>query len=79
MKKNLSIISDKEIKEEIERYICIPGQALVYKLGENFILKLRRLFINKYKLGNIKDFHDFILEDGIVSFKYLQNKLKKLL
>lgn len=76
MKKNLSIITDKEIKEEIERYICIPGQALAYKLGENFILKLKKLFINKYKIGNIKDFHDFLLEDGIVSFKYLQNKLQ---
>lgn len=77
MKKNISNISNYEIKQEIERYICVPGQALVYKIGEKFIFKLRNLFINKYKLGDIKAFHDFILEDGIVSFKYLMNKLKE--
>ena len=77
MKKNISNISNYEINQEIERYICMPGQALVYKIGENFILRLKKLFIDKYKLGDIKAFHDFILEDGIVSFKYLMNKLKK--
>lgn len=69
MKKHLAV-NDGIIKEEIERYICIPSQALIYTLGKNEILKLR----NKFK-GNIKDFHDFLLKDGIVSFNYLHNKL----
>jgi len=76
MKKHLTSLSIDEIYNEITRYICDPGQALAYKIGERFILKLRRLYIKKYKLGDIKDFHDFLLEDGNVSFKYLMHKLK---
>jgi uncharacterized protein (DUF885 family) len=76
MKNHLTSLSTLEINNEITRYICNPGQALAYKIGERFIIKLRNLYINKYKLGDIKDFHDFILEDGVVSFKYLMNKLK---
>jgi len=78
MKKNLNILSDDEINEEIERYICIPSQALSYQLGNKYILYLRYLYIYKYKLGNIKNFHNFMLEDGIVPFKYLKNKIDLL-
>lgn len=66
------------IKEELERYISIPTQALTYKLGEKYILHLKYLYIEKYKLGNIKDFHLFYLEDGVVSFTYLKNKIETL-
>jgi len=74
MKKNLSLSIDN-IKEELERYISIPGQALSYELGKKNILYLKKLFINKYKLGDIKDFHEFFLEDGVVPFTYLKQKL----
>lgn len=71
--------SDEEIKSEIYRYICIPGQAVSYYLGKIYILKLRDLYINKYKLGDIKDFHEFILEDGFITFDHLMKKLKKMI
>ena len=41
------------------RYIAIPTQALTYKMGEKFILDLKK----KYD-GNIKEFHDKFLEYG---------------
>ena len=77
MKKNLKSITNDEIKEEIERYICMPAQAISYVIGMKNILNLRELYINKYKLGNIKDFHKFILDDGVVSFEFLKDKMKK--
>lgn len=77
MKKHLNINND-EIKQEIERYISIPSQALCYYIGYLNILYLKKLYIEKYKIGNIKDFHDFILKDGVVPFNYLKYKLLKL-
>ena len=74
MKKYISY-SNEEIKMEIYRYISLPGQAVTYYLGKKYILKLRYLYVTKYNLGNIKDFHDFILEDGVVTFDYLMKKL----
>ena len=77
MKKYISY-SEKELKNELYRYICVPGQAVSYYMGKNYILKLRNLYIKVYKLGDIKDFHDFILEDGVVTFDYLMKKLIRL-
>ena len=50
----------------------------IYLSYINYILKLRNLYIKVYKLGDIKDFHDFILEDGVVTFDYLMKKLIRL-
>jgi uncharacterized protein (DUF885 family) len=77
MKKHISY-SDEELKIELYRYISIPGQAVAYYMGKNYLLKLRNLYINVYKLGDIKDFHNFILEDGVVTFDYLMKKLMKI-
>ena len=33
---------DTEIKNEIYRYICDPGQALCYKIGELKLLELKK-------------------------------------
>ena len=59
--KNYSFDSDKQIKNQILRYIAIPTQALSYKIGERIILNLRDQF-----KGNIKDFHKKILEHGSI-------------
>lgn len=64
----------KDIKNEIDRYICMPAQALAYKLGKDEIIKLRDNFLKKNK-GTIKDFHHKLLINGVVSFKYLHKIL----
>jgi len=53
-----------DIKNEIERYICMPTQAVSYMIGKIHILKLR----DKYQ-GDIRDFHEKILIEGLASFK----------
>ena len=63
--KNVTGMSDTEVRVEIERYIVWPGQACSYKVGMLKILELREKV--KEKLGedfNIKDFHSVILEQG---------------
>jgi hypothetical protein len=57
---------DTDIKNEIERYICMPCQALTYYIGKYHIIKLRDDYLKKG--GNIKDFHDLLLKDGLASF-----------
>ena len=55
--------SDDEIKNEIYRYICDPGQALCYKIGELFFLDLRKKYFKKFK-EDYKGFHSLILKIG---------------
>ena len=55
--------SDDEIKDEIYRYICDPGQALCYKIGELFFLDLRKKYFKKFK-EDYKGFHSLILKIG---------------
>ena len=62
MKKYLPF-DDQVIKNEIYRYICDPGQAITYKIGEKFILDLRRKYFKKYG-ENYKEFHKLFLKIG---------------
>jgi hypothetical protein len=41
-------MSDDEIKSEIYRYVCLPGQALCYKLGYETIKKIYIKKFNRY-------------------------------
>jgi uncharacterized protein (DUF885 family) len=78
MKKYLGdVLPESDIHSEIKRYICIPGQALAYAMGKKIILEMREEYF-KHNLGTIKDFHKFILEDGIVPFPTLKDKLVAL-
>lgn len=77
MKKYLPY-TESELRTEVLRYICIPGQALAYALGKDCILKLKAKYL-KAGLGDVKDFHDFLLEDGVVPFVMLQQKLDRLI
>lgn len=70
MKKYLAM-QESEIISEINRYICIPGQALCYKIGELTILDLKNKFIKSNK--NLKEFHDKILENGVLPMNILIN------
>ena len=63
--KDVTGMSDTEVRVEIERYIVWPGQACSYKVGMLKILELRDKA--KEKLGenfDIKDFHSIVLEQG---------------
>ena len=62
MKKYLPF-DDQVIKNEIYRYICDPGQAITYKVGEKFILDLRNKYFKKYG-ENYKEFHKLFLKIG---------------
>ena len=55
-----------DIINEIDRYICNPGQSLSYLIGKMHIIKLRDEYL-KTK-GNIKDFHQKLLINGLSSF-----------
>lgn len=63
-----------DILNEIERYICMPTQALCYLIGKHEIIKMRDKFL-KEKRGTIKDFHHKLLINGTVSFLTL-HKIK---
>jgi uncharacterized protein (DUF885 family) len=60
------------LKTELERYICDPGQALCYKTGERVILELRSKFFKHFPNGDIRDFHEMILEDGLMPLDILK-------
>ena len=63
---------------EIERYISWPGQACSYKIGMIKILELRQKA--KELLGEdfeIKNFHDFIIENGEIPLTILEDNFKK--
>lgn len=68
--KKYTQLSDKNIENEIDRYIVIPGQALSYKIGEKTLLSLRNNMCIKNKM-NIKDFHRKVLENGNIPLKVL--------
>jgi hypothetical protein len=57
---------------EIDRYICNPGQSISYLIGKLHIIKLRDFYLKKG--GNIKDFHQELLINGISSFNEINKK-----
>lgn len=70
----------KHSEIEILRYAVLPGQALTYKIGENFFIKLKKEAKNRLKNNfNLKDFNKMLLEDGSLPLPVLQNKFKNWL
>ncbi len=65
-----------ELESELIRYISIPGQAVSYKIGERFFLNLRDKFLMNKK-GDIKDFHNEILDNGILPLSILEKYFSK--
>ena len=61
-----------DIKNEIERYICYPSQAISYMIGKLHIIKLRDDYLKNG--GNIKDFHQLLLIEGLASFKTIDKQ-----
>ena len=64
-----------DIINEIDRYICDPGQALCYVIGKLEIIKMRDKYLRENKTKTIKDFHERLLINGTCSL----STIKKLL
>ena len=58
-------LSKDEIKSEIYRYVCMPGQALCYKLGYEII---KKIFIKKFNRRN-----NLLDDDALDFYKLLLN------
>lgn len=70
-------LSLHNINTEVDRYISWPGQAVSYKIGE---IKIRELRTKAEEtLGqkfNIRDFHEVILEQGVVTLPILERRIE---
>lgn len=69
-------LAEKNIQNEVNRYIAWPGQALGYKVGELTIIRLRHQAEDQ--LGGRFDerrFHDVILDEGAMPMKLLEERV----
>jgi uncharacterized protein (DUF885 family) len=71
-----SSMGETDAKNEVERYIVWPGQALAYKIGQLTILRLRdkaeKALGSKF---DIKDFHAQVLMTGALPMTVLEKKI----
>lgn len=71
-----SALTETNVKNEVDRYIAWPGQALAYKMGELKIRSLRQQA--EERLGQQFDrrtFHDALLENGSIPLPMLERKI----
>lgn len=67
-----SLLSERDIVKEIERYLCNPGQATSYMVGQQRILTLRDKA--RAALGakfDIRAYHDVVLREGALPLDVL--------
>jgi len=71
-----TLLSERDIQKEVERYLCNPGQATSYKIGE---LKIRALRAKaERELGpkfDVRAFHDAVLRDGSLPLDVLDERV----
>ncbi|SHG66107.1 Uncharacterized conserved protein, DUF885 familyt [Salegentibacter echinorum] len=73
-------LSMHNINTEVDRYISWPGQAVSYKIGEIKIRELRKKAEDA--LGSdfdIREFHEVILEQGVVTLPILEQRVNKFI
>lgn len=73
-------LSDREIANEVDRYISWPGQALSYELGYLKMLELRHKA--EQALGpkfDIRHFHDTVLALGSVPLPVLEQRIDRFI
>jgi uncharacterized protein (DUF885 family) len=73
-------LSDREIANEVDRYISWPGQALSYELGYLKILELRARA--EKALGakfDIRHFNDTVLSTGSVPLPVLEKRIDRFI
>jgi uncharacterized protein (DUF885 family) len=71
-----SLLSERDIAKEVDRYFNWPGQATSYKIGQLRILALRDKA--KAALGprfDIRDFHAAVLENGSLPLDLLEEQV----
>jgi uncharacterized protein (DUF885 family) len=71
-----SLLSERDIVKEVERYFNWPGQATSYKIGQLRIVELRERA--KAALGDrfdIRDFHAAVLENGSLPLDLLDEQV----
>jgi uncharacterized protein (DUF885 family) len=71
-----SLLSERDIVKEVERYINNPGQATSYKVGQLKIVELRRKA--EAALGDrfdIRDFHEAVLGNGALPLDVLEEQV----
>jgi uncharacterized protein (DUF885 family) len=75
--KNMAM-SGHDIDVEVDRYIVMPAQALTYKIGEIRISEFKKYSHEQLKEQfDIRDFHDFILEQVALPMDVLEGLLKE--
>jgi len=70
-------LSPETIRNEVRRYIVIPGQATAYKIGMNKILDLRTEA--ERELGprfDVRAFHDTVLGSGSLPLPLLETRVR---
>ncbi|MCO4781041.1 MAG: DUF885 domain-containing protein [Candidatus Cloacimonetes bacterium] len=76
---NNTCLSKENIEVEIDRYIVMPGQALSYKMGEIFIMNLRKKLQEKHQDSfDIKKFHHELLCHGALPLKVLEEVMNDI-
>jgi len=71
-----SLLSERDIVKEVERYFNWPGQATSYKIGQLKIFELRQRA--QEALGDrfdIRDFHAAVLENGSLPLDILESQV----
>jgi uncharacterized protein (DUF885 family) len=74
--KQNSLLSDRDVVKEVERFLVWPGQATSYKVGQLKILELRAKA--QRELGprfDLKDFHDVVLGMGPMPLAVLEQQV----
>ena len=73
-----ALLGQQEAESEVDRYLCWPGQAISYKVGEQVWLQIRE--DAKKRLGDkfsIKNFHNYALNLGPMGLGMLKEEMTR--